>query len=141
MASANNPIADSTELAALHSPSDINTGPGGMKRISGSPCPAAPSPLQNAAHPFARIMLGIQNYCSNIISPTVVWKGDDDGKKLGPSENEVMLRVEIAKSTEVKIMTLFSFIFTFLALLGTVSHFLDSYLSCIILSDFNLFLR
>ena len=89
------------------------------------------SMLQPTVDISTRAGTSVKDVILSILAPTLYWKGEDDGRKRAPSEQEVVLRVEIAKSTEVKLMTWFSLIFSVFAFIASVSalFILDLYQS------------
>lgn len=88
------------------------------------PCQrSTPQPLylQHCADVFQHVIVSLKEGFVSIVSPEVLWRGEGDGKEVGPLENQVTLRVEIAKSSEVQVLTWSSFTITSFSLIASVS--------------------
>jgi hypothetical protein len=87
---------------------------------------AAARPFQNspaaqtAARPFLRAASTFKRRYGNAMSPAVVGQGGDFGN-LAPGQDPVILRIEVANSSDVKTMRRLSWIIALFALGATVS--------------------
>jgi hypothetical protein len=81
---------------------------------------------QKAAKPFLRAASTFKRRYEDVISPAVVGQGGDFGK-LAPGQDPVILRIEVANSSDVKTMRGLSWIVSLFALGATVSALSSSY--------------
>ncbi|KAL4541920.1 hypothetical protein Ndes2526B_g06415 [Nannochloris sp. 'desiccata'] len=73
---------------------------------------------KKAARPILRAASTFKRRYGNVISPAVVGQGGDFGK-LAPGQDPVILRIEVANSSDVKTMRRFSWIVAFFAIGAT----------------------
>jgi len=78
------------------------------------------SAAQKAARPFYRAAKTLKRRYGIVISPDVVGQGGDFGN-LAPGQDPVILRVEVANSSDVKAMRWFAWIVALFAVGATVS--------------------
>ena len=119
-------VLDATN-EAIDSVAAAATGVGGtVADATHSAAGAAARPFKNspaaqqAARPFVRAASTFKRRYENAISPAVVGQGGDFGK-LAPGQEPVILRIEVANSSDVKTMRRFSWIVALFAIGATVS--------------------
>lgn len=76
---------------------------------------------QKAAKPFMRAAGTFKRRYDNAISPAVVGQGGDFGT-LAPGQEPVILRIEVANSSDVKTMRYLAWLVALFALAATVRH-------------------
>jgi hypothetical protein len=103
------------------------TGVGGtVADATNSAAGVAARPFENspaakkAAKPIVRAAKTIKRRYGNVVSPAVVGQGGDFGS-LAAGQDPVILRIEVADSSDVKTMRRFSYIVAIFAILATVS--------------------